>query len=58
MITKLRIMEMETSPLYSTILYTICMYCGKLIDTKNGGGISGTSHGMCTTCKEEHHGIK
>jgi len=46
----LEVGKMKTSDNYSTVIYTICMYCKKFIGTKDGGGIYGTSHGICDTC--------
>lgn len=36
----------------STIITVICCVCKKLIEKKDGGGVSGTSHGYCPECKE------
>lgn len=46
----LEVGKMKTSDKYSTVIYTICMYCKRFIGTKDGGGIYGTSHGICEEC--------
>lgn len=31
----------------------VCAYCKKTIGTKDGEGVSGTSHGICSVCMEQ-----
>lgn len=33
-----------------TILKSVCMYCKRAMGEKDGGGVSGTSHGICPAC--------
>lgn len=39
---------MNYKPLHTIII--VCAYCKKLIDTKDGKGVVGTSHGICPSC--------
>lgn len=49
----LKVKETKTSNIYCTVIYTICMHCHEFMGTKDGSGISGTSHGICNNCREE-----
>jgi len=31
-------------------LWIVCMYCGKDMGCKDGDGVGGVSHSICTTC--------
>jgi len=31
-------------------IIVICSYCKKIINIKDGEGVSGTSHGICNSC--------
>ncbi len=43
--------RMQTNPsLYSTVNYVYCMTCKKFIETKDGMGVTGLSHGLCPEC--------
>ncbi len=44
--------KMETSERYCTVIYCVCAYCHRFLGTKDGGGICGTSHGICKTCRQ------
>lgn len=34
-----------------TIITVICQFCHDELYTKDGGGVTGTSHGICTHCE-------
>lgn len=33
-----------------SVINVVCMYCGKDMGTKDGQGVTGTSHGICPEC--------
>lgn len=37
----------------TTTLKIVCAWCGKDMDTKDGQGVTGTSHGICDECIEK-----
>ncbi len=37
----------------TTAMNVICSMCNQLLKTKNGEGISGDSHSLCSNCLEE-----
>jgi hypothetical protein len=49
----LKPMKVKLSLTYSTVIYSFCMYCSNFMGTKDGGGISGISHGICKECEEK-----
>jgi len=35
---------------FSTLIYSICCYCETIYGIKDGRGVSGYSHGICSQC--------
>ena len=49
----MKIKKIKTnSEKYSTVIYTFCAECGAYKGTKDGGGFSGISHGLCQSCAD------
>jgi hypothetical protein len=38
-----------------TIITIVCQTCGKVLGTKDGGGVEGISHSTCEKCLREHY---
>lgn len=35
-----------------TVLVTVCCRCGQVLRSRDGDGVSGLSHGLCTPCND------
>lgn len=44
--------EGRTALQHRTTIETVCMYCGAFVGTKDGYGMTGTSHGVCSSCAD------
>lgn len=39
-----------------TIITVICIHCKKYMGKKDGRGVTGVSHSICSSCLEIHYG--
>jgi len=48
---QLRLAQLEKTAKENEVIITVCAYCKKTISVKDGYGVYGISHGICSSCK-------